>query len=158
MKYLLATLGIVLAAAAATGFVCYRLSCEPALHAAAKKGDAMEWLRTDFHLDDRQFAAIRELHDRYSGDCDEHCRRIQEASRLKKALVAGGADRAAVEEADRRMKELREICETAIARHVRQVAAIMSPGEGRRYLAIVLPKIANFDHMAAPDLNLSHTP
>lgn len=157
MKYLVATLALLAAAAAATGIACYRLSCNPELHAAAAKGDAMAWLRTDFHLDDRQFAAIRQLHDSYSGTCDEHCRRIQEVTRVRKALLAGGADLASVAAADSRLRELRAICEAAIARHVRQVAAIMSPEDGRRYLAIVLPKIATFDHAAPPDLHLDHS-
>lgn len=156
MKYLLATLGLLLAAAVATGVVCYRMSCDPALHAVAKKGDAMEWLRADFHLNQQQFVAIRQLHDGYSGTCGEHCRRIQEASKAKKALIAGGASAVEVQAADRKLQELRMVCETAIARHVRQVAALMSPQDGQRYLALVLPKIADFDHQAAPDLHLGH--
>jgi hypothetical protein len=32
----------------------------------------------------------------------------------------------------------------------------MSPQAGERYLALVLPKIKDFDHQAAPDLQLSH--
>jgi hypothetical protein len=31
----------------------------------------------------------------------------------------------------------------------------MAPEQGRRYLALVLPKIADFDHRAAPDLGLN---
>jgi hypothetical protein len=34
----------------------------------------------------------------------------------------------------------------------------MSPQDGQRYLALVLPKIADFDHQAAPDLHLNPTP
>ena len=158
MKYLLSTLGIIVVAAMATGAVFYRVSSEPALHAAASKGDAMGWLRADFHLSDAQFEAIRRLHDGYSGTCAEHCRRIQEANRKTKALLAAGADPAAVAAANRELQELRTTCETAITRHVRQVAAMMSPGDGQRYLALVLPKISNFDHQAAPDLQLNRTP
>ena len=157
MKYLAATLGLLLAAAVAIGAVCYRMGCDPVLHAAARKGDAMEWLRADFHLNDQQFAAIRQLHDGYSSACDEHCRRIQEAVKARKALLAGGATPGEIQAADRQLKELRTICETAIDSHVRQVAALMPPEDGRRYLALVLPKIANFDHQAAPDLRLNDT-
>ena len=158
MKYLFATLGLLLAAAVATGVVCFRMSCDPELHAVAKKGDAMEWLRTDFHLDGQQFAAIRQLHDSYAGTCDEHCRRIQEAARAKTALLAGSASAAEVQAANKHLQDLRMACETAIARHVRQVAALMSSQDGQRYLALVLPRIADFDHQAAPDLHLNHTP
>ena len=158
MKYLFATLGLLLTAAVATGVICYRMSCNPELHAVIKKGDAMEWLRTDFHLDGQQFAAIRQLHDSYAGTCDEHCRHIQEAARAKKALLAGGASAAELQAANQHLQELRLVCETAIARHVHQVAALMSPQDGQRYLALVLPKIADFDHQAAPDLHLNPAP
>ena len=158
MKYLGRTLAVLLLVAAAMGFTCYQLSSEPALHAAAKQGDALAWLRTDFHLNDRQFAEIKKLHEAYAPSCEEHCRLIQEATKARDALAASqGKDPAAVAAAERTLRELRTTCETAIAVHVRKVAAQMSPGEGQRYLALVLPKIANFDHQMAPDLALKGT-
>ena len=59
--------------------------------------------------------------------------------------------------AEQKIQELRTHCETAITRHVRQVAALMSPEDGQRYLALILPKIADFDHQTAPDLHLNHS-
>ena len=153
MKYLLGTFAALVLAAAAAGFFSYRLNSEPALHAAATHGDAMAWLRTDFQLDDRQFAEIKKLHEAYAPSCAEHCRMIQEATKARDALQAG--DPAAVTAAERKLQELRTACETALTAHVRQVAALMAPGEGRRYLALVLPKIAGFDHTAAPDLQFN---
>jgi hypothetical protein len=155
MKHLLGTMALLAFVAAATGFVCYRLNADPVLHAAAAKGDAMAWLRTDFHLNDAQFEAIRKLHEAYAPSCAEHCRMIQEATKARDALKA--ADPAAVAAAERKLQELRTACETAIARHVRQVAAEMSPADGARYLALVLPKISDFDHLVPPDLRLNHT-
>jgi len=134
------------------------MSCNPPLHAAMAKGDAMAWLRMDFHLTDAQFAAIRELHESYAGSCEEHCRMIQEATRARNALKAAqGADAAATAAAEQKIQELRANCETAITRHVKQVAALMSPTDGQRYLDLVLPKIADFDHRAVPDLHLNHS-
>ena len=158
MRYLAPTLGLLLAMAGATGFVCYRMSDEPALREAARSHDAIEWLKADFHLSDEQASTIRRLHAGYSGTCEEHCRRIQEATRLKASLVARNATPAQIAEADRQLQELRSVCETAIARHVREVARVMAPAEGERYLALVLPKIAQFDHLAAPDLHLNPHP
>lgn len=158
MKYLTSTLAGLVLLAAATGFVCYRMSCDPTLHAAATKRDTMEWLRTDFHLTDTQFASIRDLHNSYAGSCEEHCRMIQDATKARNALKAAqGADPAAMIAAEQKIQELRAHCETAITRHVRQVAALMSAEDGQRYLALVLPKIADFDHRAAPDLHLNHS-
>ena len=134
------------------------MSGDPALHAAATKRDAMEWLRTDFHLTEAQFASIRELHNSYAGTCEEHCRMIQDATKARNALkAASSADPAAMISAEQKIQELRTHCETAITRHVRQVAALMSAEDGQRYLAMVLPKIADFDHQAAPDLHLNHS-
>lgn len=155
MKYLWRTLGVLSLAALAMGSLCYQLNSAPALHAAVKKGDAMEWLRVDFHLTDAQFAEIQKLHDAYAPSCEEHCRMIQEASQARDALVATrGSDAVAVAAAERTLQEMRATCETAIATHVRKVAALMSPADGERYLALVLPKIADFDHQMAPALDL----
>ena len=152
MKFTLRTVLTVLLAAAATGFICYRMNADSALHAAAARGDAMEWLRVDFHLTEAQFAEIRKLHAAYAPSCEEHCRRIQE---MRKVLQAAATDSAAKAAAEQKLQELRTTCETALSRHVRQVAAVMSPEDGRRYLGMVLPKIASFDHSAAPDLHLN---
>jgi hypothetical protein len=156
MKNLIATIGVLVAVAGAAGFVSFRMGGEPEVRDALQKRDALAWLRTDFHLNDAQFAAIRKLHESYSVVCEEHCRAIQEAANSRNVLKAGPhPDSAAVATADRRLQELTQKCETAIAAHVRLVAAEMSPPEGERYLALVLPKIADFDHLAAPDLRLN---
>ena len=157
MRYLLGTWALLAFAAASIGLMCYRLNTDSALHAAVQQRDAMEWLRMDFHLNDAQFAAIKKLHEAYTPSCAEHCRLIQEATRMNHTLKsAGHGDPAALAAAEARLQELRTVCETAITRHVRQVAAEMSPVEGARYLALVLPKIADFDHQAEPDLHLNH--
>jgi hypothetical protein len=157
MKYLLGTAAVIALLAVCTGFVGYRMNCDPALHAVVAKGDTMEWLHTDFHLTDAQLSEVRRLHESYAGTCEEHCRMIQEATRARKALELAHGDKAPLEAATSKIQGLRTICEGSIAAHVRKVAALMSPEDGRRYLALVLPKIANFDHTAAPDLRLSHS-
>jgi hypothetical protein len=155
VKHLGRTLVALTVLALVAGLLCYRLSLSPELHAAVAKGDALSWLKTDFNLDERQFAEIQKLHAAYAPSCEEHCRLIQEATEARDALQARqGADPAAVAAAERTLQELRLNCETAIAAHVRQVAALMSPDDGRRYLALVLPKIADFDHRMAPNLAL----
>ncbi len=151
MKFFLRTVVLLGLAAAVVGFFCYRMGSDKALHAAATKRDTMEWLRTDFHLSEAQFAAVKKLHAEYAPSCEEHCRHIQSA---RKALAAAGAtDATALASAGQKLQELRSSCELAMTRHVRQVAAVMSPEDGRRYLEMVFPKIANFDHTVAPDLH-----
>lgn len=156
MRHLITTLAILATLAAVTCFATYRLSGDPTVKAAVEKRDAMEWLRTDFQLTDAQFARIKQLHDSYSVVCEKHCMDIMNATRARNELKASpSADAAAVAAADKRVEELRRICETAIAAHVRQCAAEMSPASRDRYLALVLPKIADFDHQAPPDLQLN---
>ena len=157
IKYLLATLALIAAAAGATWLVCYRMSTEPAVHEAVQKRDALEWLRNDFELNDAQFAAVKRLHESYAVVCEEHCRAIQDAAHRRnvvKAQASPGA--AALAAAETKLAELRTACETAIATHVREVAAQMSETQGRRYLALVLPKIKDFDHQGPADVRVEH--
>jgi hypothetical protein len=156
MKHLVATLALIAIVAATTGFVSFRTSGDAAVQSALSKQDAMEWLRTDFQLTDAQFAAIKKLHDSYSIVCEEHCRQIQEATHSRNSLRKANADARALSAADRRVEELRLICESAIATHVRECATHMSPDASRRYLGMILPKIKDFDHLAAPSVQLTH--
>jgi len=155
MKHLLTTLALLTLVAAATGFVAYQRAGDPQVKAALEQRDAMAWLKSEFSLNDAQFARIKTLHDAYSVECEDHCRAIQEAEKARQDLKQAGADPVRLAEAERSVRELTEICETAIASHVRRCAAEMSPAAGERYLAMVLPKIADFDHRAAPDVGLN---
>ena len=156
MKHLISTLVLVIAVAAVTGFVAFRTTGDGEVVRALAKQDAMEWLRADFKLTDAQFAVIKKLHDAYSVVCEEHCREIMRAVRARNELKsAPQTDVAAIAAADRQVEELRLVCESAIATHVRECATHMSPEAGQRYLALVLPKIKDFDHQAAPDLQLN---
>ena len=156
-KYVLATVALILAAAGTTWFVCYRVSTDPAVRAAVQKRDALEWLRNDFALNDAQFAAVKRLHESYATVCEGHCQAIQEAARQRDSLRRQTpADAIALAGAEKKVQELRLVCETAIAAHVRQVAAEMPEEQGRRYLALVLPKIQDFDHQGAADVLVGH--
>jgi hypothetical protein len=138
MKNLLITLGIVLAACAAAFGVFYVISDEPAIRRAAREGDAMAWLRAEFKLDDTHFSAIKKLHDDYSVACGQHCAAIM-AARERKAP-------------DVEIAALEKTCVDAMTTHFRQVAAVMPPAEGQRYLATVLPRISGYSHESAPNL------
>ena len=156
MKHLTLTIAIIAAAAAAAGAISFFASSDAAVRRALAQQDAMAWLRMDFQLSDVQFAAIKKLHDSYSIECERHCLAIQEAALARNALKAAATpDAVAVAAAGRRVAELRAVCESAIAAHVRRCAAEMSPAAGQRYLALVLPRIKDFDHIAAPDLRLN---
>jgi hypothetical protein len=157
IKYVIGTLALIVAAAGATWFAGYRVGTQREVQEAVQKRDALEWLRRDFDLNAAQFAAVKRLHESYAVVCEEHCRAIQTAARERNALQAQtGVDPAAVAAAEKKLEELRVVCETAITRHVREVAAQMSAAQGSRYLALVLPKIKDFDHQGAADVSVGH--
>lgn len=110
----------------------------PAIRAAAQAGDAMEWLRVEFHLTEAQFLAIKTLHERYGAACDDHCRAIMAAERRN----APRAEVAALERA----------CVESMTEHFHRVAALMSPHESERYLATVLPRVWDYDHRGSPNI------
>jgi hypothetical protein len=136
MRNFFISLGVVLVAAAAAFGASFMLNDNPDLRRAARAGDAMAWLRTEFRLDDAQFAAVRKLHDDYGAVCAEHCLAITNA----REGTAAAAELARLEKA----------CVDAMTAHFRRVAAVMAPAQGERYLATVLPRIAAYEHANAP--------
>jgi hypothetical protein len=154
MSYRWRTLLALLTAAVVAGAVCYQIGSERELRAAAKAGDPMLWLRTEFRLSDAQHARIAQLHYDYAKVCGDHCFAIQQAMEAAAAARASKADAAKIAESERRVRELEKVCEQAIEKHLRAVAACMPAAEGERYLGLVLPRIAAFDHSGPPDLGL----
>jgi len=140
MKNFLITLGVALAACAAAFGAFYAMNDVPAMHRAARENDAMTWLRTEFHLDEAQFAAIKQLHDDYGVVCAGHCAAIMAAQKR----AAPAAEIAALE----------KTCVDAMTAHFRRVAALMPAGEGERYLAMVLPRVESYDHNGAPNVRV----
>jgi hypothetical protein len=138
----LLTLVAVLAACFASFCLAYRMSDEPAVRHAAREGDAMNWLRVEFHLNSAQFAAIEKLHDDYGAVCAEHCAAITAAKR--RAAPAG------------EIATLERACVDSMTAHFQAVAALMPAREGQRYLAMVLPRVNDYDHEAAPTVRGSH--
>jgi hypothetical protein len=101
----------------------------------------MTWLRAEFRLDDAQFAAIKKLHEDYSVVCGQHCTAIM-AARERSAPAS-------------EMAALEKVCVDSMTEHFRRVAALMPPEQGQRYLAMVLPRVANYRHSAPPTVRAS---
>ena len=154
MKNFLLTLLAVLVAGALAGGALYRWHCDDALHAAAQQRDAMKWLRTEFHLSDAQFAAIARLHEDYSVECAGHCAAIGGARAELAAAEKSGQPAATLAALRRKVVERELACRTAIGAHLRKVAASMPPGEGERYLQMLLPRVENYTHQSAPTVRL----
>lgn len=138
MKNFLITLAVALALCGAAFGAFYAMNDRPALRQAVREGDAMAWLREEFHLNDAQFAAVKQLHADYNKVCGEHCAAIMAA----KQRGAPAAEIATLE----------KTCVDAMTAHFRRVAALLPAGEGERYLAMVLPRVQDYDHTGAPNL------
>ena len=140
MKNILITLAVAVAVCAAAFGVGYLACCEPGLHRAANEGDAMTWLRTEFHLSDAQFAAVKKLHDDYGVVCGSHCAAIM-AARQRGAPAT-------------EIAALEKTCVAAMTTHFRQVAALMPAAQGERYLATVEPRVSAYEHSGAPNVQV----
>lgn len=138
MKNFLITVVVALLACAAACGLFYVISDDGAMHRVTNEGDAMAWLRVEFHLDDAQFAAIKKLHDDYGVVCAEHC-----------ALITHARQQAAP---PAELARLERLCVDSMTTHFRRVAAVMAPAQGERYLATVLPRVAGYGHVGAPNI------
>jgi hypothetical protein len=154
MKNFLLTLLTVLAAGVIVAGTFFCWHSDDALHAAAQQRDAMKWLRTEFHLSDAQFAAIARLHEDYSVECADHCAAIGSARAELAAAEKSGQPAATLAVLHRNVAERELACRTAIGVHLRKVAASMPPGEGARYLHLLLPRVENYGHQGAPTVRL----
>lgn len=136
MRNYLKTLALLFGVAAAAYGTVYVGTSNRAAHRAVREGDAMAWLRSEFHLSDVQFASIKQLHDAYNTVCVEHCAAVTTA----KQRGAPAAEMAALE----------ATCVQSMTDHFQRVAALMPPGQGARYLETVLPCVAGYSHTDAP--------
>ena len=82
VKNWLLTLVLAFGACALSFGAFYTLNREPAEgRAALRDGDALEWIRAEFKLSDQQYAAIKQLHERYGSVCNAHCSAIMTAEK-----------------------------------------------------------------------------
>lgn len=109
--------------------------------------DQMTWLRQEFALTPDQTAKIENLHAAYQPVCAAHCQRIAELAdqldTLAKSGKTGSPDYAATKT---RWDAACAECAHATQKHLQAVAAAMSPEQGRRYLDMIGPKVAQQDH------------
>jgi hypothetical protein len=105
------------------------------------------WMRREFHLNPAQLARIQDLQAAYKPTCVAGCARIMAARKDVDRLERDGLrDSPAYFAAIRQWQENRRSCNEACFRHLLAVAAVMSPAEGRRYLAMMTPRIQTPEH------------
>jgi len=120
---------------------------------ARQPEDPWAWMRREFHLTDAQFARVRALHQAYQPVCADHCRRILAARvRLEELGRAGTPDPAAQAGARAAWDALCAECNRATLAHLREMAAAMNPDDGRRYLALTVPRVEGNEHRGPRDV------
>jgi hypothetical protein len=137
-------LALLLVVALASAAVTYLLVGLRESAPKTTRGSDLSWLKSEFALDDAQFAAIGSLHNEYSGQCAQHCADIM-AARAKLAALPpnDGTGRAA---SLQEIAKLEAVCNEATRAHLRRVAAAMPAEEGERFLRTVEPHLAQLPH------------
>ncbi|MDX2111198.1 MAG: hypothetical protein SFY80_13270 [Verrucomicrobiota bacterium] len=124
---------------------------------AARKGDAMLWMRDEFNLTDAQCQLITEKHNAYRKQCAMHCEKIQSIrNSLKDLQSTPGHDAAPITALEAELKAWESECLHSVEGHLRDVASVMPEKEGKRYLKIVLSQLHSLDHSGPPDLHMNH--
>lgn len=133
-------MAVAIAAGAIAFVATHKVRC-------ARCPDDTVWLQREFALTEAQTLAIEKLRAAYEPTCVEHCRQIDLAhAKLASLEKSTPRDEAAHAAARTAWENLKNICHAATQRHIRDIAAQMEPAQGRRYLALVEPKIAGHDH------------
>lgn len=123
---------------------------------AEATGSDLTWLRAEFSLDEKQFTAIRALHDAYSPACAKHCADVLAAQKRLDVLNASAASTADIDAARLALADQQAVCNNATRDHVRRVASFMPPSQGQRYLAMIEPHLAQTPHDPAKRDGLGH--
>lgn len=140
MNRLASFLLLVVAVAATAYGVTYYLNTR-------QTEDQWTWLRREFHLTATQFARIKALHAAYQPVCANHCSRIMAVQkRLAELEQAGAKDSPGYAKAQQEWDAVKHECNEATLQHLHRVAAEMNSDQGRRYLALMVPHITQYDH------------
>ncbi|WP_221029706.1 hypothetical protein [Actomonas aquatica] len=123
--------------------------------APADSHDDVAWMQREFALSAAQMDEIERMHTAYRSVCDEHCRMIREGRAEVASLRAANADATEVARAERILAKHDAHCRSDLRDFLTRVAGAMGDEAGARYLALVEPRLAKFDHEGAPDLNWS---
>jgi hypothetical protein len=154
MKFRWIAAALIVALALSAGGLSYVCMREPMPQCAPGEDEALLWLRSEFKLSSEKMARIAQMHEAYQGSCEEHCRRIREARSELRKLQDVQAPASEIAAAEAKSNTATLTCTTSLETHLREIAGVIGGDEGQRYLSIVLPRIAHFEHAGAPNLDL----
>ncbi len=147
---------VALALGAGMFFVCYQAGTRPMRQLAAQQGGEMAWLAREFQLSAEQTPRIAQLHADYAPRCAEMCRRIAENNAKLDRLITAKHERTPEMEALlRESADIQVGCRREMLAHIYAVAAMMSPEQAGRYLALMKLQVLQ---PGAPHAFPSHRP
>ena len=127
---------VVIAGSAAFGLTRYFSAPPPT------SINEVEWLTNEFNLNAEQSQQIAALHTAYQPICADHCAAILTAQDRIDAAV-NDTD---LETAEAALRMLEQTCHESTQAHLQAVAAVMDPAQGKRYLALISPRLSNHEH------------
>lgn len=104
--------------------------------------DELSWLKEEFRLDDRQFAEVQRLRDAYVPVCTAHCAEyLQAQGALTAALKRNTAPGPELDQVVAALYQVQAKCQTGMLKHGYEMAAVMAPDQGARYLAMIKARV-----------------
>ena len=119
-------------------FLCYRAGTRPMRQLVAQEGGEMGWLAREFRLTTEQTQRIGQLHSDYEPRCAEMCRKIADNNtRLDRLMITNHERTPEMDTLLRESADIQVECRREILAHIYAVAAVMSPEQATRYLALM---------------------
>ena len=112
----------------------------------------LTWVKSEFKLDDKQFAKVAALHAAYQPKCMEMCHRIASSQDKIRKLASGS--RTLSSELDAAVSEhaaLQLECQKEMLKHLYQTADMLPPDQAGRYLEDMTPYAIKFSHQQLDD-------
>ncbi len=137
-------LALIVAVLGSAFAYCLYFYCatQPVQAMLTKPAGAMEWLRGEFELNDAQFGKIKALHEAYMPKCAFMCQRIAEANSKVDVLVDQNQSvTPEIESALKNASLVEEESRQQMLAHIYAVSAEMNAQSGRRYLAMMKPRL-----------------
>ena len=113
-------------------YVASQRVCEACV---AQPAGSLDWLRTEYHLNDAEMARIEKLHENYISQCNVMCQTVAaKEQELADTLNNTTNISAATEQKLSELAACRAQCQSKMLQYFVQVSQNMAPEEGRRYL------------------------
>ncbi len=147
----LVSLLLALLLGGATFAVCYWTARQARVAVGRPETDELAWLAREFRLTDAQLKQIRALHEAYRPQCEALCVRVATKHTELTNLLNGATNvSAAIVQKLAETATVRTECQAAMLRHFQEVARVMSPAEGARYLTEMQRLALELNSPAAP--------